>query len=91
MLVNSRAEAKFASVSKLLTSPVYLPGSANHRGRATDKMTSVRSRLTRDASVGLSFGCELGRHVRIGRNGDGGKVPFSKPFRINHFASVSIA
>ena len=89
MFDNSRAEVKFARVSKLLTSPVYLPGSANHRARATDKVTSVRNRLARRRDPNLSFGRALGRHVRIGRNRDGGKVPCSKPFRINHFASVS--
>jgi hypothetical protein len=56
---------------------------------ATDGIVFVFSRLTGTANVVLSFGCEPGRHVQLGRNGDGGKCGLSKLIRLNHFAGVS--
>jgi hypothetical protein len=66
-----------------------LPKPANQRVCATDDIIFVRSNLSRTPDVVLSFGLDLGRHTGIGRNRDSGGASLSKPFRINHFASVS--
>jgi hypothetical protein len=80
---------RFAHVSRLLTRPVCLPKPANQRECATDDIIFVRSHLARTPDVVLSLGLELGRHTGIGRSRDDAAAILSKPFRINHFASVS--
>ena len=80
---------RFAQVSKLLTRPVCLPEPANQRVGATDDIVFIRSHLAMTPDVVFSFELELGRHAGIGRNRDGGGASLNKPFRINHFASVS--
>jgi hypothetical protein len=81
--------ARFAHVSRLLTGTVYLPKPANHRVGPTDDIIFIRSCLARGLDGVLSFGHELGRHAGIGRTGDSCGARLNKPFRINHFTSVS--